>query len=123
MSQREVRTAPDSGVFNSRLIPVSTPQEIPDRIWWRLCQKQYPKQFFPSPNSRLTPISMAFPCVYFGSSHKTIVGEVYGDRFAAAQKSGRRTYSITALEAASYAYLRVDQLPTPLALCNLTDPV
>jgi len=110
MSQREVRKAPDAGVFNARQIPVATSQDLQDGIWWRLYQKRYPKQFFPNANSRLTPSSMTIPCVYLGSSHKTIVSEVYGDRFATAQKVGRRTYSITTAEASGYAYLRLDVL-------------
>src|SRR5437660_12806993 len=111
MSDREVRPAPDPGVFNSRpLVSTSDPLKL-EGPWWRLSRKCFPSEFFASPGSRLTPISRSFPCVYLACDHKTVVGEIYGDRFARAQKDGKAVFKIATTDATTYAYRRVDALP------------
>jgi hypothetical protein len=121
MSDREIRTAPDPGVFHSRRIPDTSSRLLFPGPWVRLYQKKYTHQFFPSPGSRLTPTSRDFACVYLATTHETIVSEIFGDRFAAAQKAGKRVYSIAKSVAREYAFLRVDALPHDLVICDLTD--
>ena len=122
MSHREVRVAPDTGVFNARAISRAPERNLPGGPWWRLARKGYAREFYANPGSRLTPSSYAFPCVYLGTDHKTIVSEIYGDKFAAAQRAAHRYFAISICDAASYTYRRVDSLPAGLNVCDLTDP-
>lgn len=51
---------------------------------------------------------------------ETTVAEVWGDRLAAQQATGADLFAIVTAQARQWAYLRVNQLPPNLRLCNLT---
>src|SRR2546430_16493074 len=105
---REIRTPPDRSIFNRRVIAGTISGVLHPGPWYRLYQKKFPTQFFPSEGSRLTPASYRFPCIYLGTTHETVVAEVYGDKYAFRQAEGHTTIAIAKTVAQKYAYLRCD---------------
>lgn len=117
---RTLRPPPDQGLFDRRAIPVCTVAELGKAAWFRLYRTAFASQFYPSKGSRLTPWSGDFPCVYLAETMETTVAEVWGDRLAAQQAIGADTYAIATAQARQWAYLRVNQLPPNVSLCDLT---
>lgn len=117
---RTIRPAPSQEVFDQRRLPVATSEQVGIGPWFRLCRKEFASPFFPSPGSRLTPISRQFPCVYLAATQVTTVAEVWGDRLAAQRESGGSIFSIPASLAAKWAFLKMECLPADLRLLDLT---
>jgi len=117
---RTLRPAPDQALFDRRVLPVASVRESAAGPWFRLCRKAFANQWYPSKGSRLTPWSGAFPCVYLAQRKETTVAEVWGDRLAAQQALGAEVYAISSAQAAQWAYLRVENLPEGVRLCDLT---
>ena len=118
---RSIRQAPEQAAFDRREIPVKSGAEWADLPWYRLYRVEFPDQFYASTGSRLTPLSREFPCCYLGSTLETTVAEVWGDRLAAQRDLGGEIYVISAAQAKSWAFLKVESLPRDLRLCDLTD--
>jgi hypothetical protein len=120
LTSRALRQPPSQAVFDGRLVPVSIGGDWLGRTWYRLSRREYPSQFFPSKGSRLTPISGEFPCVYLATEMETTVAEVWGDRLDAQRDAGGDTYVIPSGQAAKWAFLKLNTLPSDLRLCDLT---
>jgi hypothetical protein len=116
---RTLRLAPAQAVFDAIAI-TPTALDYKAITWARLCKTSYPNQFFPSPGSRLTPISRKFPCVYLGTSLNTAVAEIWSDRFYDHRAIGNPVYTIPISEAKKSGFLTVTNLPA-LKLCDLTN--
>ena len=118
MADRDLRAPAEQAEFDAIDIPVAGAAAFLPAF--RLASRVYPSQFFPSPRSRLTPISRDFPCVYLAEDRRTAVAEVWGDRFFEAAKRGLKIYSIAAKDAEQSHFLRLEKLPA-LRLCDVTD--
>jgi RES domain-containing protein len=118
---RVVRQPPSQAEFDSIAIAGSADASLLDVLpWFRLASTAFSSQFFASPGSRLTPISMAFPCVYLAEDKVTTVAEIWGDRFYAQRKAKMKLYSIAKSDAEALRFLQSGPLPS-LTLCDLTD--
>ena len=128
MSPRETRLAPPAlEEFRKRVIPIATESTLASTPWYRLSTKAHATQFYPSPNSRLTPRSLSIPCCYLAPSKETTVAEIWGDtidaerRAAAKDPTPSNVFTLSKAIAGGQAYLQLrTPLPT-LALCDLTD--
>jgi|APTNR8051073442_1049403.scaffolds.fasta_scaffold26238_3 hypothetical protein len=116
---RDLRQPPDQASFDQRSIPVMRAPMLPPLPWYRLYQKEFAEQFYPSKGSRLTPLSGAFPCVYLAHSAETTVAEVWGDRLAAHRATGAEVYVISGDQAKRWGYLKLKAMPADLKICDL----
>lgn len=101
-------------------VPVCHEEKLSGVAWVRLGNRVYPKPFYASLKSRLTPSSELFPCVYIAASLETAVAEIWGDRWTMAKKRGKEIFVITAEKADELVFLQAGALPK-LDLCDLTD--
>lgn len=129
MSPRESRLAPPTQTeFDHRVIPVSTEAVLDSPAWYRLSTKVHTSQFYPSPNSRLTPSSFTVPCCYLAPSKETTVAEIWGDTIDAERREAAKdpipadVFTLSKAIAGGQAYLQLRMPLPPLRLCDLTDP-
>jgi RES domain-containing protein len=118
---RALRPAPSQDRFDAIVFP-AVPAPLPSALpRVRLGSRAYPSQFYANPRSRLTPVSLSFPCVYLADSEETAVAEVWGDRFWQHRENNRETFTIDAGLARAACFLAAADLPPPpLQLCDLT---
>jgi hypothetical protein len=115
---RALRQPAPQPEFDQLRIP--TPPLPPDLPRERLANARYVSQFYANPQSRLTPISRAFPCVYLGATRQTAIAEVWSDRLWSYRERGLAgPYSIAKSLATGFAFMEVARLPA-LKLCDLT---
>jgi hypothetical protein len=99
---------------------IAIPSAPPPTAWpsVRLATKGFASQFYVHPDSRLTPLSGDFPCVYLGENKATAIAEKWGDRFYGSRKLG--VFTIPRMLAATGEFLTT---PLPaLTVCDWTDP-
>jgi RES domain-containing protein len=117
---REIRQPPSQADFDRIEMPAFEARKLGFPAWFRLANTAYPGQFYPSPRSRLTPISRAYPCVYLAEDTGTAVAELWGDQFYAQRALGPAIFSIARSEAEQIRFLKTESNPA-LRLCDLTD--
>ena len=114
---RHLRQPPTQAQFDGIVIP--TPPTRDPLPAFRLGNPSHASQFFPNPASRLTPVSLKFPCVYLAANRETALAEKWGDRLWMHREAKLGVFVIDKSLAETEAFMEVAKFP-PLTLCDLT---